>query len=104
MRLVERLTRVDADTLRHEFTVTDPETWSSPWTASVPLVLNTEPMIEYACHEGNDSMPVMLGGTRAEEKAAGPRDEAYAHARPSLGRRALSGVLFGASISRGGFR
>jgi hypothetical protein len=67
-RLVERLTRVDAGTLLYEFTVTDPETWTSPWTAAVPLVLNPEPMFEYACHEGNYSMPVMLGGQRAEEK------------------------------------
>ena len=68
MRLVERLTRVDAETLVYEFTVTDPETWTSSWTASVPLVLNPEPMFEYACHEGNYSMPVMLGGQRALEK------------------------------------
>ncbi len=69
MNLVERVTRVDAETLLYEFTVTDPEVWTSPWTAAVPLVLNPEPMFEYACHEGNYSMPVMLGGTRAEEAA-----------------------------------
>ena len=66
-RLVERFTRIDADTLEYEFTVTDPETWISPWTASVPLRLNLDPMFEYACHEGNYSMPVMLGGARVEE-------------------------------------
>jgi hypothetical protein len=68
-RLVERLTRMDTETLLYEFTVTDPETWISPWTASVPLRLNPEPMFEYACHEGNYSMPVMLGGARVEEAA-----------------------------------
>ncbi len=68
-RLVERFTRVDTDTLEYQFTVTDPETWTSPWTASVPLRLNPEPMFEYACHEGNYSMPVMLGGARVEEAA-----------------------------------
>ena len=66
-RLVERFTRVDVDTLEYEFTVTDPETWVSSWTASVPLQLNPEPMFEYACHEGNYSMPVMLGGARVAE-------------------------------------
>ena len=71
MRLIERLTRVDASTLVYEFTVTNPEIWTSPWTASVPLRLNPEPMFEYACHEGNYSMPVMLGGARVEELAAG---------------------------------
>ena len=70
MHLVERVTRVDAETLLYEFTVTDPEVWTNPWTAAVPLVLNPEPMYEYACHEGNYSMPVMLGGTRSEELAA----------------------------------
>jgi len=70
MRLVERLTRVDADTLLYEFTVTDPETWASSWTASVPMLLNPEPMFEYACHEGNYSMPGILAGMRADEQAA----------------------------------
>ncbi len=37
MKLVERFTRVDADTLEYEFTVTDPETWTSSWTASIPM-------------------------------------------------------------------
>ena len=68
--LVERLTRVDADTLVYEFTVTDPETWTNPWTASVTMFLNPEPMYEYACHEGNYSMPLMLAGQRAEDIAA----------------------------------
>jgi len=70
-RLTERFTRVDVNTLEYEFTVTDPETWVSSWTASVPLRLNPEPMFEYACHEGNYSMPVMLGGARVEESNAG---------------------------------
>ena len=70
MRLVERFTRVDAETLLYEFTVTDPTTWTAPWTAAVPLLLNPEPMFEYACHEGNYSMGAMLAGTREEEKAA----------------------------------
>ena len=70
MRLVERFTRVAAEPLLYEFTVTDPPPWPAPWTAAVPLLLNPEPMFEYACHEGNYSMGVMLAGTREEEKAA----------------------------------
>ena len=68
--LVERITRVDADTLLYAFTVTDPETWTTSWTARVPMQKNPEAMFEYACHEGNYSMPVMLGGRRLEEKGA----------------------------------
>ena len=70
MKLVERITRVDADTLKYEFTVTDPETWTSSWTASIPMRRTDVPMYEYACHEGNYAMPNILAGQRAEEKAA----------------------------------
>ena len=68
MMLVERFRRVDEGTLEYEFTVTDPETWTSPWTANLPMVRNDLPMFEYACHEGNYSMPQMLGGARALEQ------------------------------------
>ena len=70
MKLVERITRVDADTLKYEFTVTDPETWTSSWTASISMRRTDVPMYEYACHEGNYAMPNILAGQRAEEKAA----------------------------------
>ena len=76
MHLTERLTRVDAETLLYKFTVDDPETWTSSWTAEVPMRLNPDDMFEFACHEGNYSMPVMLGGARVEERereAAGGR-------------------------------
>ncbi len=68
-RLVERFTRSNVDTLIYEFTVTDPDTWTSPWTASVPMRRNDGAMYEYACHEGNYSLEGMLAGARAEETA-----------------------------------
>ena len=68
MKLVERFTLVDANTLSYEFTVNDPATWTSPWTAEVPMKRNDLPMFEYACHEGNYSMDAMLAGARAEER------------------------------------
>ena len=70
MKLVERLTRVDADTLEYTFTVTDPETWTKPWTASIPLRRSNLPLYEYACHEGNYSVPNILSGARAIERNA----------------------------------
>jgi hypothetical protein len=71
MHLVERFTRVDADSLLYEFTVDDPKTWTRPWTVQVPMTKSQEPMFEYACHEGNYSMENVLAGARAQEKAAG---------------------------------
>ena len=75
MTLVERLTRVDDATLDYTFTVNAPNTWSRPWTASIPMQRSEEPMYEYACHEGNYSMPGILGGHRRDEEraAAGER-------------------------------
>ena len=70
MRLVERFTRVDANTLEYEYTVDDPNTWTEPWTVNLPMQRNDLPMFEYACHEGNYSMDAMLGGARADERAA----------------------------------
>ena len=70
MTLVERIRRVDEDTLEYTFTVTDPDTWASDWTASMPMARTEIPLFEYACHEGNYSMEGILSGHRADERRA----------------------------------
>mgnify|MGYP007027268463 CR=1 FL=1 len=70
MTLVERFTRVDEDTLDYTFTVTDPDTWASPWTMTMPMRRTDMPLFEYACHEGNYSMEGILSGARADDRAA----------------------------------
>jgi len=70
LHLTERLTRASADVLNYEFTVDDPTTWTKPWTAMIPLKLKNERIYEYACHEGNEAIPDMLRGHRAEEREA----------------------------------
>jgi len=70
LHLVERFRRVDENTLVYEFTVNEPEKFSQPWTAMIPMQRNEEPMFEYACHEGNYGMTNLLSGARAEERAA----------------------------------
>ena len=67
LRLTERFSRVSPDVLLYEVTVDDPTTWTRPWRYEVPLQLNTEPLYEYACHEGNYAMEVILAGARAKE-------------------------------------
>ena len=69
-RVVERFTPVNADTLRYTFTVTDPTTWTRPWTGEVPWRRDARPVFEYACHEGNYGMVNLLASERALEKAA----------------------------------
>jgi hypothetical protein len=70
MRLTERFTRVDEDTLLYRFTVDDPATWTRPWAVEVPMSKTREQIYEYACHEGNYGMVNILSAARAEEKAA----------------------------------
>ena len=70
LHLIERFTRIDADTLLYEFTVEDPAVWTQPWSAMVPMLRNRERMYEYACHEGNYGMTNLLIGARVQEKAA----------------------------------
>ena len=69
MTLVERLTRQDDATLVYTFTVTDEQTWETPWTAEIPMRRSDQPLYEYACHEGNYSMDGILSGARSDERA-----------------------------------
>jgi hypothetical protein len=70
-RLVERFTRIDADTIKYEFTVSDPNSYIRPWSAMMPLSRIAGPLFEYACHEGNYALPNILAGARAKEKENG---------------------------------
>jgi hypothetical protein len=67
MRLVERFTPVDRDTLLYRFTVEDAATWPRPWTAEFPMRRTDDRLYEYACHEGNYGMRNLLSAARAAE-------------------------------------
>ena len=70
--VIERITRIDADTLNYEFTIEDATTWATPFSGEFPMrrLPADELLYEYACHEGNYSMEGILGGERILEKAA----------------------------------
>jgi hypothetical protein len=71
IRLTERFTLIDANTLQYDVTIDDPGTWARPWTISFPWKRDQNyGMFEYACHEGNYAMKNILTGARADEKAA----------------------------------
>ncbi len=67
LHLIERFTRVDADTLRYEFTVDDSATWTKKWSASIPMTRTDERIFEYACHEANYALAGVLQGARYQE-------------------------------------
>ena len=76
LKVTEKFTRTDANTIDYQFTVEDPNTWTRPWTAAVPLRKVPGPIYEYACHEGNYGMPNILRAQRVEDAkaAAGVKD------------------------------
>ena len=71
-RLTERFTRIAQDELSYDLTISDPKTWTKPWTIHMPYKLDpTYTIFEYACHEGNYMMLNALEGARLQEKQGG---------------------------------
>ena len=69
-QLVERLWRLDEDTVLYEFTVEDPNSFTRPWSALFPLRRTDGPLYEYACHEGNYGLEGILAGARNKNTQA----------------------------------
>ena len=70
MKVTERWTRTAADILLYQFTVDDPQNLTAPYSGEMTMRPSEHPVYEYGCHEGNYSMPLILSGARAEERAA----------------------------------
>jgi hypothetical protein len=71
LKLVERFTRTSDRSLQYEVTITDPKTYTAPWTVAFPITQEPGYQIyEYACHEGNYAMHNRLSGARADEAKA----------------------------------
>ncbi len=69
LRVVERFTRVDDQTIDWQVTIEDPEIYTSPWTVAIPLVARPAGRLyEYACHEGNHALSNILRGARVQER------------------------------------
>jgi hypothetical protein len=69
LKVVERFTLTDPETLVYRFTIDDPTAFTKPWTGEIPLQRAPGPLFEYACHEGNVGMRGILSSARADEKA-----------------------------------
>ncbi len=70
LHLVERFSLMDADTLLYQFEVDDPTAFTKPWKGELTMARSSAPIYEYACHEGNYSLPNMLRGYRLGEREA----------------------------------
>ena len=73
LHVVERWTRLDAETLEYTATMNDPTAWTRPWTVTFELSLQSNEANriykEPRCHEGNYGLPGLLAGARAGELA-----------------------------------
>jgi len=69
-RITERFTRTGPSEILYSFEVVDPASYAHVWRGEMPLRAITQPMFEYACHEGNYALANILAGARAQEKAA----------------------------------
>ncbi|THD63917.1 hypothetical protein [Phenylobacterium sp.] len=67
-KITERLTRISDKQLLYRFEVDDPRVYSKTWRAEMVFNATDEPSYEYACHEGNYSMPGILGAGRKDEE------------------------------------
>ena len=71
LHIVERFTPIDRATMAYEITIEDPANYTAPWKIAYPLARDDKyQMFEYACHEGNRAIELILGGARAQEQAA----------------------------------
>jgi len=70
MKVIERFTRTAPDILLYHFTVDDPDIYTKPWSGEIEMHALNGQIVEYACHEGDQGMELILKGARADEKAA----------------------------------
>jgi hypothetical protein len=78
LKVIERFSRVDEETILYEFTIDDPTIYTSQWGGKVPMRALHDNIYEYACHEGNYALSNILSGERYQERmkeeAIGARD------------------------------
>lgn len=68
LKVTERFTRIAPDKVRWTVTIDDPATWTRPWTFSLPLTADPNPVPSYECHEGNYGLRNILSAARAQER------------------------------------
>lgn len=67
-KVTERFTRWSEDQIIYEFTVDDPKIYRQPWRAEMVMNRARSDLFEYACHEGNYSLPGILQGARKNDR------------------------------------
>ncbi|MFT3723093.1 MAG: hypothetical protein QM773_05850 [Hyphomonadaceae bacterium] len=74
-RVIERLRLISPDTISYQFTIEDPALYTAPWLAELTLTRTTGPFLDYACHEGNDSIVHILQAARLGKQKPPKKDD-----------------------------
>src|SRR5206468_2056011 len=95
-KLVERFKPVGPKTVEWSATLDDSQTWTRPWTFAMNLTKDeSQPVFEYACHEGNVGLYAILSAARVEEAKAAPRPAAAPQAAVPAGALPPGDVVVG---------
>lgn len=73
--VTERFTPVSEDEIVYRFEVDDPGAYTETWIGELALRRTSDRIYEYACHEGNYSLPGILAGARRGEGEGAGRKE-----------------------------
>ncbi|HEY8572701.1 hypothetical protein [Phenylobacterium sp.] len=72
MRVVEKLTRIGPNQLHYYFRVENPKVFAQGWEGEQVFDRLAQPIYEFACHEGNYSLPHILAGGREIDRNPPP--------------------------------
>ncbi len=68
MKVTERFSRVDEETILYEFTVDDPTVYTESWGGQIPMTALHDRLYEYACQEGNYGLMNVMRGARYQDR------------------------------------
>jgi hypothetical protein len=72
LHLIERLTRVDFNTLKYEVTIDDPGAYTAPWTSGFTMRWTEGPeLFEYICQDNNHGPELMVGAEQSVDRSSG---------------------------------
>ena len=68
LKMTERFTLVNPITIKYQYTVEDPHTWTRPWSAEAFIPRVPAGIFEFACHESNYGVMNVVKGAQTREK------------------------------------
>jgi len=68
LKMTERFTLVNPTTIKYEYTLEDPKTWTRPWSAEAFMPKIPPGLFEFACHESNYGVFNVVKGAQTREK------------------------------------